>query len=216
MDKPKGGRGHTVPYETKQMRIPEAMEPQIQELIARYRSWITESGRQVIGFNNPPRLLDKNVDKFQESGHKRVDNFNLEEIGRLNKLVDNLKEGLEEERSQSKHYHILWEGLAAQKAEWERELRKEGEIERENAALHARVGDLDLALTNCKEELEHLRSGLRPMRLRELAERLGQKSHSQVSKIKSSTGFSDWSKDKDPEGVAWRYDAESKLFYPVK
>lgn len=67
MQKPKGGRGKTAPYETKQMRIPIALEPQIQELIARYREWISQSGPSVVGMNNPPRLLDKPVDNFNDA-----------------------------------------------------------------------------------------------------------------------------------------------------
>lgn len=78
-NKPKGGRGHAAPYETKQMRVPVGLEPQIQELIARYREWISSSGSSIVGCDNPPRLLDKLVDSFSEtsvSNTKPVDNFN--------------------------------------------------------------------------------------------------------------------------------------------
>lgn len=68
MNKPKGGRGKSAPYETKQMRVPVGLEPQIQELIARYREWISQSGSSVVGTNNPPRLLDKPVDNFNDAG----------------------------------------------------------------------------------------------------------------------------------------------------
>ena len=28
--------------------------------------------------------------------------------------------------------------------------------------------------------------------------------------------FTDWSQGKDPDDIGWQYDAESKLFHPVK
>lgn len=67
MDKPKGGRGHAAPYETKQMRVPVGLEPQIQELISRYREWISKCRSEVADANNPPRLLDKPVDNFNDA-----------------------------------------------------------------------------------------------------------------------------------------------------
>lgn len=67
MEKPKGGRGRTAPYETKQMRVPVGLEAQIQELVERYRSWISEAGYSAgIGTGNPPNLLDKPVDNFNQ------------------------------------------------------------------------------------------------------------------------------------------------------
>jgi len=86
MDKPKGGRGHTAPYDTKQMRVPVGLEPQVQELINRYRDWISEADTQTVGTNNPPRLLDKPVDSFIR---KPVDKL-VSEVENLNKLVDKL------------------------------------------------------------------------------------------------------------------------------
>ncbi len=82
MDKPKGGRGKTAPYETKQMRVPEPLEPQIQELVSRYRSWIFKlSSREIVGANNPPYLLDKPVDDFKQQ-------LDTEEVKHPDKLVD--------------------------------------------------------------------------------------------------------------------------------
>lgn len=68
MDKPRGGRGHTAPYDTKQMRVPVGLEPQIQELISRYREWISKSVSEGnANANNPPRLLDLPVDSFNDA-----------------------------------------------------------------------------------------------------------------------------------------------------
>lgn len=66
MDKPKGGRGHSAPYETKQMRVPTGLEPQIQELISRFRQWISDAAPGGLGVNSPPKLLDKPVDKLAQ------------------------------------------------------------------------------------------------------------------------------------------------------
>lgn len=86
MNKPKGGRGHTVPYETKQMRVPVPLENQIQELMSRYRQWLSASGAS-LAIPAPPHLLDKGVDIFSL---ELVDKLEIE-IARLNKVVDNLR-----------------------------------------------------------------------------------------------------------------------------
>lgn len=44
-----------------------------------------------------------------------------------------------------------------------------------------------------------------------LAKRLGV-SHSSISRQKDKEGFSEWSQSRDPDGVAWRYDSQSKQF----
>lgn len=45
----------------------------------------------------------------------------------------------------------------------------------------------------------------------ELAKRLGV-SHSSISRQKDKEFFSEWSQSKDTDGVAWRYDSQSKQF----
>lgn len=63
MPKPKGGRGHSAPYETRQARIPEPIISQVHELIERYQNYVSSGGNS----QNPPRLLDsKPVDSFKE------------------------------------------------------------------------------------------------------------------------------------------------------
>lgn len=47
-----------------------------------------------------------------------------------------------------------------------------------------------------------------------LAKRLGV-SPSLISQQKDKEGFSEWSQSRDPDGVAWRYDSQSKQFYPL-
>lgn len=80
MNKPKGGRGITAPYATKQMRVPVGLENQIQELISRYRDWLSESSHETLEVSNPPNLLGKPVDSLSL------------EIEKLCKLVDSLYE----------------------------------------------------------------------------------------------------------------------------
>lgn len=54
MAKPKGGRGNTVPYETKLVRVPVPLVSQVSELVERYQEWISGGGNPL----NPPPLLD--------------------------------------------------------------------------------------------------------------------------------------------------------------
>lgn len=74
---PKGGRGNTAPYETKQIRVPVPLESQIKELIGRYRQWL--SGEVAADF--PPRLLDlvpvKPIDKLDKGKTKPITTPNL-------------------------------------------------------------------------------------------------------------------------------------------
>ncbi len=48
-----------------------------------------------------------------------------------------------------------------------------------------------------------------------LAKRLGVALQS-INWQRSRMDFADWSQARDPEGIAWRYDADSKKFYPVE
>lgn len=126
MDKPKGGRGHTAPYETKQMRVPTGLESQIQELVSRYRNWISEAGTRIAGTNNPPSLLDKSSNTSTQEPVYQL----LNKVDDLNKLVDNLKldiASLESERNTLNH-----------------------EIDQ----LHAQNGELHLEVAELKEQLK--------------------------------------------------------------
>lgn len=74
---PKGGRGNTAPYETKQIRVPVPLESQIKELIGRYRQWL--SGE--VFADSPPRLLDlapvKSIAKVGEGKTNPITTPNL-------------------------------------------------------------------------------------------------------------------------------------------
>lgn len=48
----------------------------------------------------------------------------------------------------------------------------------------------------------------------DLARRLGI-DKSRISRRKDSSDFSDWSREKDPEAIAWKYDREKNVFLPV-
>lgn len=106
MDKPKGGRGVSAPYETKQMRVPEPLEPQIQELVSRYRDWISKSGRESgIGTGNPPCLLDKPVDSFGEQAELESKlKAAQEEISKLRLELADTKEKLETAQAESSDF----------------------------------------------------------------------------------------------------------------
>lgn len=126
MDKPVGGRGNKVPYETKQMRVPEDLEPQIHKLISRYREWVFKTSFSGIALPKPPQLLDINADS---SSKEPVDNLK-DEIERLVKLVDNLKidnESLTQERDA---------------------------LDREVNQLQAQNGELNLQVLELKEHLK--------------------------------------------------------------
>lgn len=126
MDKPKGGRGHTAPYDTKQMRVPVGLEFQIQELINRYRNWISEAGTRIAGANSPPLLLDKSPNG---STPEPVDKL-INEVENLKKLVDNLNTdiaSLTQERNA---------------------------LDREVDRLHAQNGELNLEILELKESIK--------------------------------------------------------------
>ncbi len=56
---------------------------------------------------------------------------------------------------------------------------------------------------------------IHPMGQRELSKRLGLKSHTYLTTKKLEPGFPEWSRERDRNHIGWRFDAESKLFYPV-
>ncbi len=58
-------------------------------------------------------------------------------------------------------------------------------------------------------------TGVHPMGQRELAKRLGLKSHSTLSYQKHKPTFPQWSQARDKDGIARRFEPRSQLFYPV-
>ncbi|HEY9598352.1 MAG TPA: hypothetical protein V6D33_11840 [Cyanophyceae cyanobacterium] len=60
-----------------------------------------------------------------------------------------------------------------------------------------------------------LPSNLKSLNGSELARRL-RVAKSVVSSRKARADFEEWSRGKDPDGIAWRYDARSLQFFPVK
>ncbi|MFS8799234.1 MULTISPECIES: response regulator [unclassified Synechococcus] len=58
------------------------------------------------------------------------------------------------------------------------------------------------------------RAPLRPLNQTQLAERLGVVV-SAITYWKFKTGFPEWSRSRDPEGISWRYSPDSKRFSPV-
>lgn len=67
------------------------------------------------------------------------------------------------------------------------------------------VEQIELTLT--KESLE-------PLTQAELADRFGGKQH-RVNISKKKSNLTEWSKSKDPDGIAWEYRAETKKYYPL-
>ena len=58
MSKPKGGRGHKAPYETKLMRVPEPIASQIENLCQQYRDFVAGGGDPT----DPPCFLLERIE----------------------------------------------------------------------------------------------------------------------------------------------------------
>jgi hypothetical protein len=73
-DKPVGGRGHKAPYTTKTIRIPVAIEPQVEKLTDIYRqavsqgSWDDVEGKELLGSTTPIDRLTR--DEAIEEAYK--------------------------------------------------------------------------------------------------------------------------------------------------
>lgn len=216
MDKLKGGRGKTAPYDTKLMRVPVGLEEQVQELIERYRHWVF-NGNTIVGTDNPPRLLDAAVT------NKPVNNLpELEELrsqleqaqGEANACLDSATQW----QAISEQAHSLLDGLKGENSQLKSELEQlRSQLEQVEQEANKPVNEFEGEQPdrNLQPDKPVNEFNGKPMRLRQLTNFLGQKSHSYISKIKSEPNFEQWSRERDPHGVAWRYDPESKLFYPV-
>jgi TolA-binding protein len=65
-----------------------------------------------------------------------------------------------------------------------------------------------------QEAVQVTKEGLQPLTQAELADRFGgTKYRSQISERKYD--LTEWSKSKDPDGIAWEYRAETKKYYPL-
>lgn len=168
MDKPKGGRGYPAPYSTKQMRVPVGLEPQIQELITRYRNWISDAGVGVQGSDNPPPLLDKAVDKLSAKAEvKPVDSFVeleqmeaeiallLQQNSEFNKLVDNFELEIE---SLNKVVDRFTKELEDVSIELDRKNQQCNELDEECNSLRVKNDDLNLEIAKLQERLEQMQA----------------------------------------------------------
>lgn len=87
MPKPKGGRGKAAPYTTKQVRVPEPIISQVDQLINLYQDYLENGGDAL----SPPEFMqNKPVDKFVEEEDKVVNRFKENS----NKIISELKEAL--------------------------------------------------------------------------------------------------------------------------
>ena len=258
MPKPKGGRGHAAPYDTKLMRVPVPLADQVQQLIERYQDFIAGGGEAYA----PPPLLDA------IASDNPVNNF------------DELKAEVEELRGQNNFQQNRWElterhnnGLAKECQALELQLEQlkleHDQLDHEVNELHQKNGDLNLQVEILRQQLkdaanpvnefelkEALASAdyweaiakdfgkqadklvnklsvskeienptqeidikvvnnLQPLSQRQLGKRLGI-SHTAIGKKQKLTIFTDWARQRDPEGIAWKYDEQSKLFQPLK
>lgn len=238
--KPKGGRGHTAPYETKLTRIPIPLAKQISELVERYQEFIAAGGEAF----SPPPLLDAIADRkavnelseledlrklvaYQEEELNRVHALN----GDLNLQIQELQSQLAEAQGEINFQESRWKitdrmntGLGQEIREVKSQLAlvteskitpkpkklSSGKVDPNSSALASRsVNSIDKAITKPVNNLE-------PLNLNKLAKRLGYQSHPHLSRTKLRADFTDLSRDRDPDAIGWRYDVESKLFYPVQ
>lgn len=311
MPKPKGGRGHAAPYDTKLMRVPVPLSDQAQQLIERYQDFIAGGGEAYA----PPPLLDaiasdKVVNEFDEELQQRC--MQLE--GRLSSQeieINSLHEKNCALQAENEQLRLQVENLEGennfQQNRWELTKRHNDglagecrDLKQQMQQLQDRVHQLedehkakltDLKLVNnlrlSKSELldltgqEELQpaldlyegkrivispncndtyrnqpgvitgftstsvkvrldngmeedfsnvsiyesindtshskavNNLQPLSQRQLGKRLGI-SHTAIGKKQKLTIFTDWTRERDPEGIAWEYDEQSKLFQPTK
>lgn len=269
MPKPKGGRGHTAPYETKLTRIPIPLAEQISELVERYQEHIASGGE---AFSPPPLLdaiaSDKVVNELNELGDLRKLVANLEEElnrihalnGDLNLQIQELQHQLAEAQGEINFQESRWKltermntGLAQEigevKSQQALSIKLVNELSqaksskqmkpapktkrlssanaaalisvRENALHSGKVDPkLSAAASDLVDSIDKAIgkpvNNLSPLKATELGQRLGYRDHSYVGRVKLKADFTDWSRGKDPDSIGWQYNAESKLFHPVK
>jgi chromosome segregation ATPase len=77
--KPKGGRGHTVPYRSHSLKVPEPLLEQVREMVDRYHFYLYEEGDAL----SPPRFLkafqaDESVPSESSEATAEVEKLRLE------------------------------------------------------------------------------------------------------------------------------------------
>lgn len=71
--KPVGGRGHTAPYNTTHVRVPVAVKPLLEAIIADYRQWIADEEKQ-FQVKTLPKHLEKLLDDDYRLGITNSEN----------------------------------------------------------------------------------------------------------------------------------------------
>lgn len=224
MPKPKGGRGHAAPYDTKLMRVPVPLAYQVEQLVERYRDFIASGGEAYA----PPPLLDaiaadKLVNEIDEELQQRcmqlegrLSNQEIEinelheKNGDLNSTIRILRQQLKDaanpvnefELKEAKASAEYWEATAKDIGKQADKLVNKLSVSKE---IESPTQEIDIKVVN----------SLHPLSQRQLGKRLGI-SHTAVGKKQKLTIFTDWTRERDPEGLAWEYDEQSKLFQPLE
>lgn len=132
--------------------------------------------------------------------------------------VEAVLEALKQEKpehQEAQHTQALLEALKQQKPEYSEAQNDQAELEpltqQQPEREEAHDKQEDLSVEPADKELE----ALKPLIQAELAKRLDVHS-STVGKRKSDEDFPEWSQSRDPEGIAWAYNPETKEFLPVE
>lgn len=241
MPKPKGGRGHAAPYDTKLMRVPVPLADQVQQLVERYQDFIAAGGEayapppllDAIAADNPVNNFDELNQQFNELNLEWVNlknDFWLEkksnealrrEIKKIQSKHDNQEIEINELHQKNGDLNLQVEILNTQLKDASNPVNK-FELKEDIATAEyweATALDIEKQATKVVNNLYEIEdkavNSLQPLSQRQLGKRLGI-SHQAISRYKLLTSLGDWTRQRDPEGIAWEYDEQSKLFQPLK
>lgn len=129
--------------------------------------------------------------------------------------VEAVLEALKPEHEEAHHSQALLNALKQQKPEHQEAPNDQAELEpltqQKPERKEAQDKPEDLWVESADKQLE----ALKPLIQAELAKRLDVHS-STVGKRKTDEDFPEWSQSRDPEGIAWAYNPETKEFLPVE
>ena len=181
-------RGESIELETKSIEIESVTESNLDS--------VTDSIKEI-------------VSKYrQESDKKSLTKTTRWDAAR--KLLTELEATL--------YTEIVIESITESKLE-EKESVTDSIINKNESVTNSIESNIELVTDSKSFQVEQIeltltKESLEPLTQAQLADRFGDKQH-RVNISKKKHDLAEWSKSKDPDGIAWEYRVETKKYYPL-
>ena len=213
-----GRKSGWVNLKTKLIRVPEVIESQLIAIAKKLdRGESIDLETKSIDVES---VTESNLDSVTDSVKEIVSKYRQESDKKsLTKTTrwDAARKLLKELESVL-YIETIIESVTETKLE-EKELVTDSTINKVESVTNSTESNIELVTDSKIFQIEQIeltlnKESLEPLTQAQLADRFGDKQH-RVNISKKKHDLAEWSKSKDPDGIAWEYRAETKKYHPL-